>query len=99
LWSEGRALELLDEVLGEQCSTSEVLRCIQVGLLCVQQRPKDRPDMSSVVLMLNGDKVLPKPKVPGFYTETDVTAVANSSSPNDKLCSDNELSNTTLDGR
>lgn len=40
-----------------------------MGLLCVQHRPEDRPDMSSAVLMLNGEKSLPKPKVPGFYTE------------------------------
>ncbi|KAL2327803.1 hypothetical protein Fmac_021230 [Flemingia macrophylla] len=57
-------MELLDEVLGEQCIPSEVIRCIQVGLLCVQQRPEDRPNMSSVVLMLNGDKLLPKPMFP-----------------------------------
>ncbi|KAG5117370.1 hypothetical protein JHK84_043483 [Glycine max] len=62
LWTEERVLELLDELLEEQCEPFEVIRCIQVGLLCVQQRPQDRPDMSSVVLMLNGDKLLPKPK-------------------------------------
>ncbi|RDX65037.1 Receptor-like serine/threonine-protein kinase SD1-8, partial [Mucuna pruriens] len=60
-----------------------------VGLLFVQQRPEDRPDMSSVLLMLNGDKLLPKPKVPGFYTEKDVTFEANHN-----LCSAKELSLT-----
>ncbi|KAL2327757.1 hypothetical protein Fmac_021184 [Flemingia macrophylla] len=100
LWTEERALELLDDVLGDQCVPTEVTRCIQVGLLCVQQRPEDRPDMSSVVLILNGDKYLsPKPKVPGFYTETNVTSEANSSSENHKLCSVNELSITMLDAR
>ncbi|RDY03967.1 G-type lectin S-receptor-like serine/threonine-protein kinase, partial [Mucuna pruriens] len=99
LWTEERALELLDEVLGEQCAPCEVIRCIQVGLLCVQQRPENRPDMSSVVLMLNGDKLLPKPKVPGFYTEKDVKSEANSSSSNHKLGSINELSITILDAR
>ncbi|KAH1127636.1 hypothetical protein AAZX31_06G238800 [Glycine max] len=99
LWTEGRALELLDEVLGEQCTLSEIIRCIQIGLLCVQQRPEDRPDMSSVGLFLNGDKLLSKPKVPGFYTEKDVTSEANSSSANHKLCSVNELSITILDAR
>ncbi|KAL2327740.1 hypothetical protein Fmac_021167 [Flemingia macrophylla] len=100
LWTEERALELLDDVLGDQCVPSEVTRCIQVGLLCVQQRPEDRPDMSSVVLILNADKYLsPKPKVPGFYTETNVTSEANSSSENHKLCSVNELSITMLDAR
>ncbi|RDX79841.1 G-type lectin S-receptor-like serine/threonine-protein kinase, partial [Mucuna pruriens] len=99
LWTEVMALELLDEVLQEQCTPCEVIRCIQVGLLCVQQRPEDRPDMSSVVLMLNGDKLLSKPKVPGFYTEKDVTSEGNSSSANHKLCSNNDLSITMEDGR
>ncbi|KAG5032928.1 hypothetical protein JHK82_016498 [Glycine max] len=99
LWTEEMALELLDEVLGEQCTPSEVIRCVQVGLLCVQQRPQDRPNMSSVVLMLNGEKLLPKPKVPGFYTEAEVTSEANNSLGNPRLCSVNELSITMFDAR
>ncbi|KAL2327800.1 hypothetical protein Fmac_021227 [Flemingia macrophylla] len=99
LWTEDRALELLDEVLGEQFMPTEVIRCIHVGLLCVQQRPEDRPNMLLVVLMLNGDKLLPKPKVPGFYTEIDVTSEANSSPTNQNLGSINELSITVLDAR
>ncbi|XP_028194660.1 G-type lectin S-receptor-like serine/threonine-protein kinase At4g27290 [Glycine soja] len=99
LWTEERALELLDEVLGVQCTPSEVIRCIQVGLLCVQKIPEDRPNMSSVVLMLNGDKLLPKPNVPGFYAEKDVSSEASSSLTNHQLCSVNELSITMLDAR
>ncbi|XP_061341170.1 G-type lectin S-receptor-like serine/threonine-protein kinase At4g27290 [Gastrolobium bilobum] len=93
LWADERALGLLDEVLGERCTLSEVMRCIHVGLLCVQQRSEDRPDMSSVVLMLNGEKLLPKPKFPGFYTEV------HSLSANCDLCSANGISITVLDGR
>ena len=33
-----------------------MVRCIQVGLLCVQDRANDRPDMHSVVLMLESEK-------------------------------------------
>ncbi|KAL2327844.1 hypothetical protein Fmac_021271 [Flemingia macrophylla] len=55
--------------------------------------------MSSVVLMLNGDKLLPQPKVPGFYTEADATLETNCPSGTRKLCSDNELSITMLDAR
>ena len=55
--------------------------------------------MSSVVLMLNCDKELPKPKVPGFYTETDAKPDANSSFANHKPYSVNELSITMLDAR
>ncbi|RYR40446.1 hypothetical protein Ahy_A09g046199 isoform A [Arachis hypogaea] len=62
LWTDERPLELLDEELKEGCIPTEVIRCIQVGLLCVQQRPENRPDMSSVILMLDGEKPLPMPK-------------------------------------
>ncbi|KAG4986191.1 hypothetical protein JHK86_033882 [Glycine max] len=53
LWTEDRPLELIDINLHERCIPFEVLRCIHVGLLCVQQKPGDRPDMSSVIPMLN----------------------------------------------
>jgi hypothetical protein len=36
---------------------AEMMRCIHVGLLCVQQNAVDRPDMASVVLMLNSNHV------------------------------------------
>ncbi|RHN71847.1 putative protein kinase RLK-Pelle-DLSV family [Medicago truncatula] len=44
LLGQGRALEFMDASI-----PSELLRCLQVGLLCVQKLPEDRPDMSSVV--------------------------------------------------
>ena len=75
------------------------MRCIQVGLLCVQHRPEDRPDMSSVVLMLNGEKLLPQPKAPGFYAEEDVALKSHSWAENHKLCSVNEITITELDAR
>ena len=49
---------------------SEILRCIKVGLLCVQKCPEDRPTMLSVFLMLiTKAVVLLQPKQPDFYTE------------------------------
>ncbi|XP_055823264.1 G-type lectin S-receptor-like serine/threonine-protein kinase At4g27290 [Solanum dulcamara] len=69
IYKEGRSIELLDERLSDSCSTSEVVRSICVGLLCVQQCPEDRPSMSSVVVMLNNEGVLPQAKQPGFYIE------------------------------
>lgn len=47
----------------------EVFRAIQVGLLCVQPYPEDRPSMSMVVLMLSSDIALPQPQQPTFLTE------------------------------
>ncbi|XXG71257.1 hypothetical protein AAC387_Pa07g0552 [Persea americana] len=52
LWNEGTALELIDPALGGHFQQEQVLRCIHLGLLCVQEFPKDRPSMSSVVFML-----------------------------------------------
>ncbi|KAM5585811.1 G-type lectin S-receptor-like serine/threonine-protein kinase [Rosa sericea] len=72
LWNGGRPLELIDEGFGESCNLSEVLRCIHVSLLCVQQQPEDRPTMSSVVQMLCSESALPQPKEPGFFSEKDL---------------------------
>ena len=62
-------MELLDTTLTESSNLLEVLRSIEVGLLCVQQSPEDRPDMSSVVLVLGTEGALPKPKQPSFFTK------------------------------
>ncbi|CAA7405667.1 unnamed protein product [Spirodela intermedia] len=67
LWKEGKGLELVDSSLGYPIPMVEVLKCIQIGLLCVQDRPEDRPEMAAVVLMLGGDSGgLPHPKKPEF---------------------------------
>ncbi|WRX29237.1 S-locus glycoprotein domain - like 10, partial [Theobroma cacao] len=70
LWNDGRALELIDPCLEDSCVEAQVLRCIQVGLLCAQKHLENRPVMSSVVLMLDNDEVtLPQPQEPGFFSE------------------------------
>ena len=86
-------MELIDESLGD-LAEAEVLRCIHTGLLCVQERPEDRPDMSAVVLMLNGEKPLPRPREPAFYPHQ-----FRSSSANWAMNSTNEISVTLLDAR
>ncbi|KAK1261139.1 Receptor-like serine/threonine-protein kinase SD1-8 [Acorus gramineus] len=67
LWKEGNALELLDVSMGYS-SPIEAMRCIQTGLLCVQEQVEDRPMMPFVVMMLSSETiVLPQPRQPGFY--------------------------------
>ncbi|TKY66608.1 G-type lectin S-receptor serine/threonine-protein kinase [Spatholobus suberectus] len=98
LWTEDRPLELIGKHLHERCNFSEVLRCIHVGLLCVQQKQGDRPDMSSVILMLNGEKLLPQPKAPGFYTGSGLPESVSAS----RMCnllSTNEMSLTIFEAR
>ena len=55
-------MELADDFLVENGNLSEVLRCIHICLLCIQQQPEERPSMSSVVLMLGSEIELPLPK-------------------------------------
>ncbi|XP_022875805.1 receptor-like serine/threonine-protein kinase SD1-8 [Olea europaea var. sylvestris] len=70
LWKEGRALKVANGIAELLLVESEVLRCIQVGLLCVQKLPQDRPTMASVVVMLSNESVtLPQPKEPGLFVE------------------------------
>ncbi|KAH7660804.1 Non-specific serine/threonine protein kinase protein, partial [Dioscorea alata] len=67
LWNEGKVLDLLDPLIGNLFSASQVMRCVNIGLLCVQENAEDRPIMSSVVIMLgNDDAPLAEPKAPGF---------------------------------
>ncbi|XP_072987855.1 receptor-like serine/threonine-protein kinase SD1-8 isoform X1 [Typha latifolia] len=67
LWNGRKSLELIDPSMGYSFSVTEVVRCIKVGLLCVQEFPQDRPTISSAVLMLGSDEAsVPEPKRPGF---------------------------------
>uniref|UniRef100_A0A830BTY6 Receptor-like serine/threonine-protein kinase n=1 Tax=Phtheirospermum japonicum TaxID=374723 RepID=A0A830BTY6_9LAMI len=69
LYKEERSLELVDHNIVNSINLHELQRSIHVALLCVQQRPEDRPTMSSVVLMLGSGGVLPEARPPGFFIE------------------------------
>ncbi|XP_047947453.1 G-type lectin S-receptor-like serine/threonine-protein kinase At4g27290 isoform X4 [Salvia hispanica] len=97
MWREGRTLELIDPLLDGALGQHEVMRCIHVGLLCIQQNPDDRPNMSTVVLMLNGESMLPQPKEPAFLI--DVIPSACSSSPTNASHSVNDITITMMEGR
>jgi hypothetical protein len=50
------------------CAQNEILKCIHIGLLCVQETAADRPSMSLIVMMLNGYTITsPASSQPGFY--------------------------------
>uniref|UniRef100_A0A7N2LUE9 Cysteine-rich receptor-like protein kinase 10 n=1 Tax=Quercus lobata TaxID=97700 RepID=A0A7N2LUE9_QUELO len=67
LWKEGKGLEFIDPLLMESGQTIEVLKCMHMGLLCVQEDPEDRPTMTSVVVLLGNESVpLPEPKHPAL---------------------------------
>jgi hypothetical protein len=54
-------------------STIEIMRCIHIGLLCVQENITDRPTMTSVVLMLNSYSItLQVPSRPAFFMHNNI---------------------------
>ncbi|XP_052110936.1 receptor-like serine/threonine-protein kinase SD1-8 isoform X12 [Arachis duranensis] len=93
-WHEGTALTLLDPSIGNSYTEAEVVRCIHIGLLCVQEHAEDRPTMSSVILMLSSETPsLPNPKTPGFSIKKNHPKTESSSS------SVNQVTVTMLDAR
>ncbi|KAG2547785.1 receptor-like serine/threonine-protein kinase SD1-8 [Panicum virgatum] len=69
LWRDGQSLEFIDPSIADTSNAMEVLKCIQIGLLCVQEQPKRRPTMSAVTTMLTSESpTLPEPCEPAFST-------------------------------
>ncbi|XP_038978888.1 cysteine-rich receptor-like protein kinase 8 isoform X2 [Phoenix dactylifera] len=67
-WTNETALKLVDPSMAENYSSHKILRCINIGLLCIQENPSDRPNMLSVFLMLNRYKMkLQTPSQPAFF--------------------------------
>ncbi|CAN1775072.1 G-type lectin S-receptor-like serine/threonine-protein kinase At4g27290 [Linum perenne] len=84
LQRKNKAEELIDETMQESYEQWKVLRLIHIGLLCVQKSPEDRPTMSSVMHMLDGEGDLVEPKKPGFFTSRDLSEESCSSSENNR---------------
>uniref|UniRef100_A0ACD5X5D5 Uncharacterized protein n=1 Tax=Avena sativa TaxID=4498 RepID=A0ACD5X5D5_AVESA len=76
-WRRGSVSRLLDccSASADGLQPQEMLRCIHVGLLCVQEDPQLRPGMEAVVIMLNSRSItLPAPTAPAFILPTRVGA-------------------------
>lgn len=91
-------MKLIDACLEDSYVISELLRCIHISLLCLQQHPDNRPNMASVVMMLSSERDLPQPKEPAFLLEK--APCGQESSTNCLIsCTTNEMSFTELDAR
>ncbi|KAM3731388.1 hypothetical protein ACB098_12G160000 [Castanea mollissima] len=97
LWREDNSMKMVDPLLAEAYPANEVSRCIQIGLLCVQEHAIDRPTMSTVVFMLGNDTHLPSPKQPAFILKDPYTSTNKSTSSTSN--SINEITLSTIDGR
>ncbi|KHN01543.1 Cysteine-rich receptor-like protein kinase 29 [Glycine soja] len=65
-WRDGTTTNIVDPTLTDGLR-NEIMRCIHIGLLCVQENVAARPTMASVALMLNSYSLtLPVPSEPAF---------------------------------
>ena len=80
LWREDNSMKIVDPLLDETYPANEVSRCIEIGLLCVQEQATDRPTMSTVVFMLGNDTPLPSPKQPAFILKSTYNSIDRSTS-------------------
>ncbi|XP_061353840.1 cysteine-rich receptor-like protein kinase 44 [Gastrolobium bilobum] len=107
-WRKGTASNIIDPTLNDALR-NEIIRCIHIGLLCVQERVANRPKLASVVLMLDSySSSLPVPLQPAFCMEdtclSDIqisvcSSVATGSSEQESKCveaSTNEASISSL---
>ncbi|XP_030516150.2 cysteine-rich receptor-like protein kinase 44 isoform X3 [Rhodamnia argentea] len=96
-WRDGTISNIIDSSLTSVSST-EIARCIHIGLLCVQENMANRPTMASVLLMLNSHSVtLQVPSRPAFFihrgAESDMSSTHDYSSRVSRV-SKNEVSLT-----
>lgn len=69
LWTEEKLMDFIDPSLHGEPRMAEIMRWIQIALLCVQKLPAERPSMWDVLLMLNCERgILPDPNLPAYYT-------------------------------
>jgi len=93
LWQDGKWNELVDTALGGDVPVPEVMKCLQVALLCLQDSADDRPNMSEVVAMLGSLITMPEPRQPAYYNFRISSLTVSSDSFGESSC---RISNITL---
>lgn len=68
LWKREKWCELIDPCLDVKHPNMEIMRFINVGLMCVQDGAVDRPTISDAIsLLMNESTILPDPKKPAYF--------------------------------
>ncbi|KAJ1291237.1 hypothetical protein BS78_02G301900 [Paspalum vaginatum] len=110
-WTMGTIVEVMDPSLRGKVPTEQMLKCVHIGLLCVQDNPVDRPKMSTVNIMLSSDTMsLQSPLKPvlfipksdynsAVYSESYPIVSQSTSNGKSGAISPNEVSITELEPR
>ncbi|KAH0936451.1 hypothetical protein HID58_013568, partial [Brassica napus] len=96
LWSQGKTKELIDPTIKEVRDVNEAIRCIHVGMLCTQDSVIHRPNMGSVLLMLESQTShLPRPRQPTFHSFLNFGEIVEGK----EVATVNDITLTTVVGR
>ncbi|KAL6542894.1 hypothetical protein OROHE_010414 [Orobanche hederae] len=100
LWNEDNGMTFADQTIASPEYVGEIVRCIHIALLCVQEFPKDRPTVQTVLSMLSHEIVdLPLPEQPLFAEKWDRSHAGSTYPTSQSGFSVNDLTITVLDGR
>ncbi|XVE51220.1 hypothetical protein DITRI_Ditri02bG0022400 [Diplodiscus trichospermus] len=99
LWNEDKAMDLVDSSIRDSCSPNEVLKCIHIGMMCVQDSAMHRPTTATVVSRLESETLtLPMPRQPTYTfirTPRDTEFILDGQ----EIVSSNHVTVTTVVGR
>ncbi|KAL3523367.1 hypothetical protein ACH5RR_016201 [Cinchona calisaya] len=97
LWNENEIAKFIDPAIFDPHIEMEVLRYAHIGLLCVQEYAKDRPNVSTLISMLNSEIIEhPRPKLPAYTARL---CFSENQSSQQSVLSFNDVSITTIGGR
>ena len=95
-WKDGTTSNLVDPTL-KDVLTTEIMRCIHIGLLCVQENVADRPTMASIVLMLSSySMTLPIPSQPAFFMHSNTESNISLQLENDSRGTESDQSKSSI---
>lgn len=92
-------MNLVDPLIWEPCSSTAVLKCIHIGMLCVQDNAMHTPTMAAMVLMLESESpTLPMPRQPK-YTSMRSSIDAEFTMDGQEIVSSNDVTVAMVVGR
>ncbi|XP_017441867.1 G-type lectin S-receptor-like serine/threonine-protein kinase At1g11330 isoform X2 [Vigna angularis] len=98
LWNEGNIITIIDPEILDPMFEKSMLKCIHIGLLCVQELTKERPSISTVVLMLISEIThLPPPRQVAFVQKQNCQS--SESSQKSQSNSNNNVTLSEIQGR
>ncbi|KAI9083674.1 hypothetical protein K1719_034375 [Acacia pycnantha] len=100
LWNDGNVIPLIDSLIYDPSFHKDILRCIHIGLLCVQELARDRPTMACVMSMLQSEIMdIPPPSQPAFILRQAMSSAIEQTLDNNELCSINVVTISNFIGR